>query len=56
MDIKKKNTKYAEVGKKFCEGICNREIVGKLLVCHGCKRIVANFKNINIGEKKYENN
>lgn len=35
---------YAKIGKKFCEGVCDRRIVEikeeKFLVCDGCKRIV----------------
>jgi hypothetical protein len=38
------NIKYAKVGEKFCEGICDRKIIktkdGPMLVCDGCHRIV----------------
>lgn len=35
---------FAPVGKKDCEGICNREVImtkdGPVIICHGCMRIV----------------
>jgi len=43
-----RNTKYAPMGEKFCQGICNREVIDKMLVCHGCKRVIADFGKINL--------
>ena len=40
IENKKKIVGYAEMGKKFCQGICDREIIKGDLVCHGCKRII----------------
>lgn len=31
---------YVSADKKFCEGKCDRERIGSMLVCHGCKRIL----------------
>ena len=37
---------FAPVGKKDCEGVCDREVVmtkdGPVIICHGCMRIVMN--------------
>lgn len=40
--IKKINIKeYSLPNKKsFCEGKCDREEIGNVLLCHGCKRII----------------
>jgi hypothetical protein len=38
--------KYSPVGKKDCQGMCDREIIikksGLIIVCHGCERVVMN--------------
>jgi len=35
---------YVPADKKFCEGKCDREKIGNMLVCHGCKRILLKLK------------
>ena len=58
--------KYAKVGEKFCEGVCDRKTIntpdGPMLVCDGCKRIVIDpftlskiEKKVNTNEQKYTN-
>lgn len=41
---------FIPVGKKDCQGVCDREIImtkeGPVIVCHGCNRVVMdNRKN-----------
>lgn len=42
--MKKKIKDFAEIGKKQCEGKCDREVVatpnGPLVICNACVRIV----------------
>ena len=45
-----KNIKeYTPVGKKDCQGVCDREVIavkqGVIIVCHGCRRIVMDNKS-----------
>jgi hypothetical protein len=35
---------YVPADKKFCEGKCDHEKIGNMLVCHGCKRILLKLK------------
>lgn len=51
--------KYAKVGERSCEGICDRKVVpskdGPMIVCNGCKRIVIDpftLSRIDKGTKK----
>lgn len=41
---RKEDKDFAPVGKKDCQGVCDREVLmtkdGPMIVCHGCKRIV----------------
>lgn len=52
MKVKNSNIRnYAPVGKKDCQGMCNREVVmtktGPLIICHGCERIVMDNRDKN---------
>lgn len=37
-------SKYTPVGKKDCQGICDREVLmtkkGPVVICNGCERVV----------------
>lgn len=52
--------KYAKVGEKFCEGVCDRKTIntpdGPMLVCDGCKRIVIDPFTLSKIEKKVNTN
>ena len=41
---KEKLKDYVSADKKFCQSKCNREKIGNVLVCHGCKRILFKLK------------
>lgn len=56
------NIKYAKVGEKFCEGVCDRKMIetkdGPMLVCDGCRRIIIDpftFKKIDKNSKNERN-
>jgi hypothetical protein len=42
---------FAPVGTKDCQMKCNRDIImtkeGPVIVCHGCKRIVMDNRQVN---------
>jgi hypothetical protein len=42
---------YAPVGKKDCQGMCDREVLitksGPIIICHGCERIVMDNREKN---------
>jgi hypothetical protein len=41
---------YSPVGTKFCQGICDRDIIYRdkkpIVVCNACKRVVMDSRNL----------